>query len=194
MNFSRLGKSGVPFPALGCRTRCRLAAGVGLLLLCGCARPAFDEARQLVERYNALVSEAYRRGDIKLVDSVVGPNEGRKLTGLIGVRLDFGLTLDSQLLALEILGVEKSAAGMRVRTQERWSYRDLKIGTGEQLGQVATDSYAMVYLFIRTNQQWLVDEIQFAAPPQVSRQQPAWIADRAQLPGVKHAAPEGYAP
>ena len=55
--------------------------------------------------YNDVVSEAYRRGDARLVDSVAGPNEGKKLTGLIGVRLDLGLTLDSQLLAIEVVDV-----------------------------------------------------------------------------------------
>ena len=58
------------------------------LLLTSCRRPIdMDQARSLVLRYNEIVSEAYRRADIKLIDSVVGPNESKKLTGLIGVRL-----------------------------------------------------------------------------------------------------------
>ena len=106
-----------------------------LMLATGCNRVSQADARQLVERYNKFVSEAYRRGDIKLVDSVVGPNEGRKLTGLIGVRLDLGITLDSQLLSLDVIGVEQKPNELFVRTKEKWSYRDRKIGSGEQVGQ-----------------------------------------------------------
>lgn len=153
------------------------------LLFTSCQPASFDHARQLVQRYNDVVSEAYRRGDVKLIGPVVGPNEGRKLTGLIGVRLDLGLTLDSQLLALEVTRVERERDEMRVWTKERWRYRDRKIGTGEQVGEESLDSYEMLYLFKRMDRVWLVDEIRFNAPPQVGRKRTPWIADRTQLHG-----------
>jgi hypothetical protein len=156
----------------------------GFALTSGCGRVSPSEAKKLVERYNRVVSEAYRRGDVRLVDPVVGPNEGRKLTGLIGVRLDMGITLDSKLLSLEITGIEKSRAELRVRTKERWSYRDLKIGSGEQLGEASVDSYEMLYLFKLKDRAWLVDEIQFAAPPQVGRKTTPWAADHRALHGL----------
>lgn len=161
----------------------RRAPGIALLALAlaGCGRAGLGEARQLVERYNKVVAEAYRRGDVKLIDPVVGPNDGRRITGLIGVRSDLGLTMDSELLSLEVTGVEKAKDVMRVQTREQWRYRDLRIGTGEQVGQVSTDNYEMAYCFIRTNQQWLVDEIIFTSTPQVGRKQGTWIHDRAQL-------------
>lgn len=177
MNFPSLGKTSGPlFQALEI-----------LLVACaltGCARQGFDEARQLVERYNHVVSEAYRRGDAKLIEGVVGPREGKKLTGLIGVRQDLGLTLDSQLLALEVTAAARTGDELRVRTQERWSYRDRKIGTGEQVGADSTDAYEMNYLFRKINDAWLVDEIQFAAPPQVGRTTTPWVADGATLHGA----------
>ena len=150
----------------------------------GCNRISQADAKQLVERYNQVVSEAYRRGDMRLIDPVVGPNEGKKLTGLIGVRLDLGITLDSQLLALDVTCVEQAKNELRVRTKERWSYRDLKIGTGEQVGQASEDFYEMTYYFTNANKTWLVDEIKFAAPPQVGRINTPWIADRKDLHGV----------
>lgn len=151
-------------------------------VLAGCTRSNFDEARQLVERYNKIVSEAYRRGDVRLIDPVVGPNEGKKILGLIGVRTDLGLTMDSQLLKLEVLGVEKAKDEMRVRTKEEWKYRDLKIGTGEQVGQESKDAYEMLYVFKKIDKQWLVDEIQFASAPKVGREQGTWVANREDLP------------
>ena len=169
------------------------AAGWLLLASClvftsGCDRVSPAQARQLVERYNQVVSEAYRRGDIRLIDPVVGSNEGRKLTGLIGVRLDLGITLDSQLQSLVITGIEQAKNQLFVHTTERWSYRDLKIGTGAQVGQASQDTYAMTYFFTNVAKAWLVDEIKFAAPPQVGRTNTPWIADRASLHGT--AKPE----
>lgn len=173
-----------PTRAAGKRLACWLLLLGAALLMPGCQRASFDEARELVERYNTIVSEAYRRGDVKLIDPVVGPREGKKLTGLIGVRLDLGITLDSELLSLEITGAEKEKDEMRVQTRERWRYRDRKIGTGEQVGEESVDSYEMLYVFKKIDKAWLVDEIKFTSPPQVGRKQGPWIADRKQAHGM----------
>ena len=153
-------------------------------LATGCGKSATEQARQLVEHYNQVVAEAYRRGDVRLIDPVVGPNEGKKLTGLIGVRLDLGLTLDSQLLSLEVNQVETSKDALRVSTRERWRYRDRKIGTGAQVGEESLDSYEVLYVFKKTGQAWLVDEIRFLSPPQVGRKQMSWLADHGSAPGI----------
>lgn len=158
---------------------------IGLALaLAGCGRGDMNRARHLVERYNRVVAEAYRRGDARLIDPVVGPNEGRKLTGLIGVRLDMGLTLDSELLSLEVAGVERAKGEWRVRTRERWRYRDRRIGSGEQVGEESTDSYEMLYVFKMIDKAWRVDEIRFTAAPAVGRRTTPWIADRNTLHGM----------
>jgi hypothetical protein len=154
-----------------------LLLGMSLFLTAGCNRVSQSQAKQLVERYNDVVSEAYRRGDVRLLDPVVGPNEGKKITGLIGVRLDFGMTLDSKLLSLDVTRVEQADNQLLVHTKERWRYRDLKIGTGEQVGDASLDSYEMTYCFTNVNKTWLVDEIKFATPPQVGRTNTPWIAD-----------------
>jgi hypothetical protein len=161
-----------------------LTAGI----LAACQQVSLDEATELVERYNAAVSEAYLRSDVKLVDDVVGPNEGKKLTGLIGVRFDMGLTLDSHLLALEVTGVEQTEETLRVRTRERWRYRDLKIGTGEPVGEESLDSYEMAYIFKKIDGAWMVDEIRFTAPPKVGRKTSPWGATANVLHGVSAPA------
>ena len=165
------------------RTAVWLLLAGSLAFTSGCDRVSPAQAKQLVERYNQVVSEAYRRGDVRLIDPVVGPNEGKKITGLIGVRLDLGITLDSQLQSLEVTGFEQAKASLTVRTKERWSYRDLKIGTGAQVGESSQDAYEMTYSFTNVNKLWLVDEIKFAAPPQVGRTNMPWVADRAALHG-----------
>ena len=167
-----------------------------VLVLTSCGRSDLEKARKLVEHYNRVVSEAYRRGDVKLIDGVVGPNEGKKLTGLIGVRLDLGFTLDAQLLSLEVTGVGKAKDELRVRTKERWRYRDLKIGSGEQVGEESVDAYEMLYVFKKMGGAWLVDEIQFATPPQIGRKQPLWLAERVAPHGMaaQAAGVEGKQP
>lgn len=166
---------------------------VPMLAVASCRRKGRDEARRLVERYNRVVCEAYRRGDVRLIDPVVGPKEGKRLTGLIGVRLDMGITLDAELLHLEVTGVEECAGEsgeeLRVRTKERWHYRDRKIGTGEQVGEESYDSYEMLYLFAKIDGRWLVDEIRFTTPPEVGRKTTPWSSDRRTLHGVANAAP-----
>jgi hypothetical protein len=173
--------------------RWRLAVAV----LCGlgvlsCNRVTSADARQLVENYARAVSEAYRQCDIGLIDSVVGPNakEGKQLTGLIGVRLDMGITLDAQLLSLEVTGVEQTKDELRVRTKERWRYRDLKIGTGTQVGDESLDSYELLYAFRKIDKQWMVEETRFTAPPQVGRQIIPWQADREFLHGMSEPQTE----
>lgn len=147
------------------------------LVLASCGPSIRQEGRELVLRYNDAVSEAYRRGDVKLIDGVVGPNEGKKLAGLIGVRLDLGFTLDSRLLSLEVTGTERSKNELRVRTKEQWRSRDLKIGSGEQVGEESLDAYEMMYVFKKAGKAWLVDEIQFVTPPRIGRKQPLWLAE-----------------
>jgi hypothetical protein len=151
---------------------------LGTTFLTSCGRSSKEQARALVERYNQVVSEAYRRGDVRLIDPVVGPKEGKKLTGLIGVRNDFGITLDSHLLSLEVTGVEQAKNAMRVSTTERWRYRDLRIGSGKQVGEESLDAYEMLYFFTNRDRAWVVDEIRFAKPPRIGRSQAAWTTDR----------------
>lgn len=153
-----------------------LFLGLALGLTAGCGRVSRSQAKQLVERYNQVVCEAYRNSDVRLVDPVVGPNEGKKLTGLIGVRLDLGLALDAKLESLAVTGVEQARDEIRVRTNERWSYRDVRLATGEQVGEASSDAYEMLYVFKRMQDAWLVDEIRFTSPPQVGRKQTPWLA------------------
>jgi hypothetical protein len=154
------------------------------LLLTGCKPSDAQQARTLVERYNKAVSEAYRRSDARLIEPVVGLREGKKLTGLIGVRSDFGLALDSHLLALEVNRVEREQNVMRVSTRERWRYRNLRLGSGEQVGEESFDSYDMLYIFTNSHQTWLVDEIRFTKPPWIGRAQNALVADQKTAPAT----------
>lgn len=165
-------------PPQGLRVVASAPLFLSAILLAGCNRTSTEEARQLVLRYNTLVAEAYRRGDPHLIEPVVSLNEGKKLTGLIGVRSDLGLTLDSELLSLTLIAAEQRGRKLRVQTKEQWRYRDRKIGTGEQVGEESSDSYEMLYLFTQTNRTWIVDEIQFTSPPRIGRKQMTWQESR----------------
>lgn len=154
------------------------------LLAPGCERATPPDARRLVERYNQLVCTAYRHGDATLAAPVVGPNEGRKLSGLISARLEVGLALDAELLALEITATERNATDLRVRTRERWHYRDRRLGSDAPVGEESFDEYAMLYVFTPRDRGWVVDEIRFTSPPQVGRKQTPWKPRPEEEPGI----------
>lgn len=164
----------------GVRSRLRVLL-VLLLCVAGCGGVSDREARALVDNYIRAVSEAYRRSDVTLVDGVVGPLEGKRLTGLIGVRQDMGISLDAEALSVGVTEVEMSDDGkLLVRTKETWLYRDRRIGSGEQVGDESRDHYEMIYVFRKIDGRWVVDESRFAAPPQVGRSVTPW--------GVEHGA------
>ncbi len=151
-----------------------------LLLMClACGRVSEREARTLVERYNEVVCEAYRRCDLQLIDSVVAPDGlvGKNLTGLIGVRMDMGLILDARLEELSVTGVQRQKESLEIRTRERWSYLDRRLGTGQPVGEPSVDHYEMLYLFKQVKGVWMVTETQFTAPPQVGRKVTPWQMD-----------------
>ncbi len=157
-----------------------------LLLALGCWRVSSSEAKVLVLRYNEAVCEAYRTGDIRKIDGVVGPDtaDGRRLTGLIGARLDMGLILDARMDTMEVLGVEHVKEDLRVRTRERWRYRDLQTETGRQVGEASVDHYEMLYHFQNHKGTWLVEEIRFTATPQVGRKEVPWAMDAKDAHGM----------
>ena len=73
-----------------------LLAAAGAL---ACQRSPTDaEAEALVRRYNALVSDAYRAGDYRIAQPVVGEDEVRRLAAHIGVRSDQGIISEKQLI------------------------------------------------------------------------------------------------
>ncbi len=142
-----------------------------LLCLCACHRLSDEQAIALVNAYDRAVVEAYRTSDPKRAAGTAGEAEQRKLAGLIGVKLDQGITLDSRLLELQVLGVERDAEAIVVRTHERWYYLERRIGTGEKVGDDSTDTYEMRYRLVREGGRWVVSSIEFASPAQVGRRE-----------------------
>ena len=147
------------------KTRC-LAAALAVLAACG---PAEENAVRAVRRYNAALIEAYRAGDARLVERFAGPREAKKLLGLIGAKLDMGLTLDAELVELVPLRIERHRDGARVWTRERWRYADRRVGSGRPVGDASEDQYQMIYTVGFENGRWVVEEVRFAERPLVGR-------------------------
>jgi hypothetical protein len=134
-----------------------------------CQRLSDRDAEKLVQTYLTRLAEAYRASDADVTAPVVSDRQGRKLTGLIGVKRDADLNLDAQLLEIRFERFERAGGAILVETRERWQYRDLKIGSGQQVGESSTDSYRLRYHIAREKERWVVDEIEFVEPPQVGR-------------------------
>ncbi|HEU4382847.1 MAG TPA: hypothetical protein VFR85_05010 [Anaeromyxobacteraceae bacterium] len=145
-----------------------LAVAVALLLG-GCGRGTREEAEQAVRTYLDRLVLAYRTSDASLVDPLVGEPQALKLVGLIGVKRDAGVVLDARLLDIQFLRAERQGDRWIVETRERWYYRDRRIGTGEQVGEDSTDSYAMRYVFSRNGGRYLLEDLSFVGEPVVGR-------------------------
>jgi hypothetical protein len=168
-----------------------LALGLCGLAAAGCGKKlSSEEAVKVVERYNARLVEAYRAGDARMMDALTGEEEGRKLTGLIGVKLDMDLYLDAQLTEFKVIGVSPDAQGAVVATEERWHYADRRIGSGAQVGQDSRDHYFMRY-FVRRREQgsWVVEKVEFAREPLVGRTDAPTRSDVATMHGLGGDAP-----
>ena len=161
---------------------CSSALALTLLavaLATGCTNLSDHEAELVVRTYNERLIEAYQLADAEIMEGIVGDEEARKLTGLIGVKLDAGISLDSSLDEFKVLGVEREDKFINVLTEERWSYRDRRIGTGETVGQPSEDHYLMRYVLNKVDDKWLVVAVKFEEPP---------VVGRAQAPGAGSAA------
>jgi hypothetical protein len=161
----------------------------------GCRPSPTDvEVEGLVRRYNALVSDAYRAGDFRIVLPVVGADEARRLTGHIGARVDQGLTLDAQLSELTFRGIERKGDEVVVSTDERWVYADRRMGSGEPVGPEARDRYEMRYHLRKLDGRWIVDRTEFASKPETSRPVQPMQGDARSMHGWTEPTPEAGGP
>lgn len=145
------------------------------------------EAERLVRTYNERVIEAFRTSDASVAYPVTGWDESKRLTGLVGVKRDMGITLAAELQELTLEGVEHAGEWVIVSTRERWYYRDLEIGSGKQVGADSTDRYRMRYVLRRDGERWVVDRTEFAEPPEVGRSEVPNRAPVRTLHGVDSA-------
>jgi hypothetical protein len=154
-----------------------------LLLVAACGRLSDDRAVALVRHYNQQNIEAFRTGDARITEPYTGIEEGKKLLGLIGVRLDQGRTLDAELLEFEPLGVSREGDAVLVRTRERWHWLERKIGTGQPLGLDSTDRYLMTYRLEKVDGAWVVAGTEFTEPPVIGRPWSNWDTSPRDLHG-----------
>jgi hypothetical protein len=131
------------------------------------------EAIQTVRRYLSATTDAYRAGDASGVSAVSVPAEAKKLAALVGAKGDMGLTMDAALLDLQVERVERAGEDVQVETRERWRWRDLRIGTGEQVGPTSHDRYHVRYHLARADRRWMVSAVEFLEPPETDRKEPA---------------------
>jgi hypothetical protein len=153
--------------------------------------PTDADAEAIVRRYNALVSDAYRAGDYRIAQPIVGEDEVRRLAAHIGVRSDQGITLDARLVEITFKNFERKGDEAFVTTEERWHYLDRRIGSGEQVGQESRDHYVMRYHLKKAGSGWIVEGTEFAEKPEVGRTE---VPDRAppmNLHGFDTVVPSG---
>lgn len=158
-------------------------------LVAGCTRFSDEDAVGLVRAYDRRLVEAYATNDPRQVGEVAGPEEARKILGLVGVKADMGLALHARLDELTVEGVERPGDTIVVRTIERWTYEDRSTATGARVGEPSSDRYAMRYHLARVGGRWVVARVEFASPPTVGRARAPVEAPPAVFHGPTPAAP-----
>jgi hypothetical protein len=147
----------------------RLTLGCLALLVAGCGRLSDGQAAKVVEGYDRGLIEAYRASDPQLLAGVAGTREHDKVATLIGAKQDMGLFLDAEILEMKVIEVARGKSDVVVITDERWHYRDRRIGKAEQVGAESTDHYRMRYLLEKEGGKWVVGQVEFGAAPEVGR-------------------------
>ena len=176
----------------------RLAVAAAMLgaaaltgLAAGCRELPNRRAEAVVRKYNEKLIEAYRVGDERLVEGLVGDAEAKKILGLVGVKTDMGITLDAALMEFRVTGVQRPGPdAVDVLTEERWHYRDRRIGSGETVGAESDDHYFMRYALRKEGKSWVVFKVAFERPPVVGRT----AAPNQAPPRIFHGMPESASP
>lgn len=176
----------------GSSPRLRLALA-GLALVLAACGPSDADLRGAVRAYTSGVIEAYRTSDSTPVHGITGADEERRITALIGVKRDAGVTMDAHLLELRFGGIERRGGEYLVSTEERWRYEDRRIGGGAPAGPETTDRYWMQYHLRREGKRLVVERADFARPPELgSRVHPGASWDV--MHGVYTQSPDTPAP
>lgn len=170
------------------------AALASALLGVGCDRLSDARAAEVVEGYDRGLVEAYRASDPALLAGVAAANEHRKVAALIGAKQDMGLYLDAEILEMKVVEVTRGKDDLAVIADERWHYRDRRIGTGEQVGAESTDHYRMRYRLEKEAGQWVVGRVEFGAAPEVGRAEAPTSGPLANFHAFAPAAPDGGKP
>lgn len=150
----------------GSTPRLRLALAALALGAAACG-PSDADLRGAVRAYASGVIEAYRTSDSTPVHGITGADEERRITALIGVKRDAGVTMDAHLLELRFGGIERRGGEYLVSTEERWRYEDRRIGGGAPAGPETTDRYWMQYHLRREGKRLVVERADFARPPEL---------------------------
>ena len=166
----------------------------GALALTACQRFSDADAVALVRRYNERNIEAFRTGDAQLTEETSGTQEGKKLLGLIGVRLDSGTVLDSGLLEFDVSEVIHVGANVQVLTRERWRWSVRRMSDGGQVGGASDDLYTMRYTLGQEHGRWVVLSTEHASPPVMSRPREQWRAPVRDLHGLPSKLDPGPSP
>jgi hypothetical protein len=119
-----------------------------------------DPVKGTVMRYNQLVSEGYRKGDMNLMQEVTNHEQAEKLYFHMAAMGEGKLRLDSTLKDIKFVSIEFPHPDQAtVQTRETWDFTQVDIRTEKKFAQEKDFIYQMGYLLKKNNGRWMVDSV-----------------------------------
>lgn len=138
-----------------------LAISLALAAVTGCAKkedPGLKEIRQAVWRYDEALIRVYNELDPKPLYGLASEKEIGKVRMIIWRFMGEKKIMESRLNDLKFVRIEKKGRGSaEVETLEKWRFRHLREGTGEEVMPWTEKEYSLTFEMLRQDGKWIVD-------------------------------------
>jgi hypothetical protein len=141
--------------------------GAGWVLFCllplsGCSRNTGEDAavKSVIERYNQLLIEGYRKQNMNPMQEVATAEQAQKLYHHMAALGEAQLRMESTLRKLQFASVTFPKPGeAKVETRETWDFTQVKIATGEKYYAEKDFIYEMGYQLQKEGNRWLITNV-----------------------------------
>jgi hypothetical protein len=132
-----------------------------------------EESRNLIERYNRLLSEGYKTTDMTRLQEVTTPELAEKAYYHMAAIGEGKSRMVSELKKIDFVATDCAKPAMcRVVTRESWDFGYADILTGKRSNEVKDYVYDVQYLVEKREGRWLITEI--TASGEERKEIPTW--------------------
>lgn len=137
-----------------------LTVFLSLILFSSCAgkEKEVEEVKKTVGRYNILLTEAQKTGDLSGIALVVSKYELKKLDHFITGYIKQNKIMEAEIKATVFNEVKVKNKTAIVRTSEDWAFRWVDYKTRQEVMPLQDVHYEMIYYLFNENGKWMIDK------------------------------------